>query len=107
MNLGNCLCSELQILAALVNNIAGFFTYMATNGPVPVDSTITTEAQLSAIPTTGLTVPVLKLWVLEADGSLQAWRLLAGTDASVAGSIRRPDDYNAVTNAKVWYRASS
>lgn len=75
-------------------------------GTTGVDATVTTLAELAAIPTVNLTPPVVKLWVLEADGTSQIWRLLAGTDATVAGSIQRPDDYSA-GNQKCWYRASS
>jgi len=74
-------------------------------GSTGVDASITTEAQLAAIVTTNLTVPAIKVWVLDADLTVQIWVLKAGTDASVSGSVRRPDDYNASTNAKVWYRA--
>jgi hypothetical protein len=69
-----------------------------------VDATITTEAQLAAIITSNLTVPKVKVWVLAADKTLQVWVLQAGTDANIAGSVRRPDDYNGSTNAKVWYK---
>lgn len=77
-----------------------------TGGNSGVDPSITTLAQLAAVPTINLTPPVVKVWILEADGSTQVWRLLAGTDATVSGSIQRPDDYAASTNEKVWYRAS-
>jgi hypothetical protein len=36
------------------------------------------------------------------DGVLEQYRLRAGTDAEASPWIIRPDDYNAVTNAKVW-----
>ena len=77
-----------------------------TGGNTGVDASITTLAQLAAIPTTNLTPPVVKVWVLEADGTSQVWRLLASTAATVAGSIQRPDDYSA-SNEKVWFKASS
>lgn len=35
VNLGACLCSELQILATLNNNISGFFTWFVANGNTP------------------------------------------------------------------------
>ena len=76
-----------------------------TGGNTGVDSTITTLAGLAAIPTVNLTPPVVKVWVLEADGTSQVWRLLTSTAATVAGSIQRPDDY--ATSGKVWFKASS
>lgn len=78
-----------------------------SGGTTGVDKSVTTLTLLAAIPTVNLTVPVVKLWIQESDGTLQAWRLLAGTDATVAGSIQRPDDFNAVTNGRVWYHAES
>lgn len=66
---------------------------------------ITSLATLSAISTTALTVPVIRLWIQTSDGTSQMWVLKTGTDATDTGSVQRPDDYNASTNAKVWYRA--
>lgn len=74
-------------------------------GSTGVDSSITSEATLAAVITANLTVPVVKVWVNAADLTIQVWVLKAGTDATSAGSVRRPNDYNASTNAKVWYRA--
>lgn len=104
VNLGSCLCSEPQILAALNNNIAGFFTWFANNGGGVVDPNLDTWAELAAIPTTSMTVGTVKIWVDSSTGILKATQLLAGTDATdTASGIQRPDDYNAATNAKVWY----
>lgn len=75
-------------------------------GSTGVDATITSEAGLAAVTTTNLTVPVIKVWVNAATVTLQVWLLKAGTDATEAGSVLRPTDYNASTNAKVWYRAA-
>ena len=69
-----------------------------------VDSSITTLAGLAAIETSALTLDSIKLFYNAADDEVQAWQLRAGTDATVAGSIQRPDDYNAGSNARVWYR---
>lgn len=68
-------------------------------------ASITSLATLSAISTTGLTVPVIRLWIQTSDGTSQMWVLKTGTDATDTGSVQRPDDYNASTNAKIWYRA--
>ena len=76
-----------------------------TGGSTGVDASITTLAGLAAIPTVNLTPPVLKVWVLEADGTSQVWRLLTSTAATVAGSVQRPDDW--ATSGKVWFKASS
>lgn len=40
-----------------------------------------------------------------ADGTTTIWQLNYGTDAeNIPGGVVRPDDYNALTNAKVWKR---
>lgn len=69
-----------------------------------VDSTITTLAGLAAIETSALTLDSIKLFYNEDDDEVQAWQLVAGTDATVAGSIQRPDDFNDPGNARVWRR---
>lgn len=69
-------------------------------------SNVSTLAELAAIQTTNKSVPYVILWVQESDGTSETWRLLASTAATGDG-IQRPDDYNASTNAKVWFKASS
>ncbi len=71
-----------------------------------VDANIDTLAELAAIPTINLTPPVIKVWVLEADGTTQTWRLLAST-AATADGVQRPDDYASPGNAKVWFKAAN
>lgn len=90
-----------------VDQPTGAVTVSATgmSGPSGVDPDVTSLAELSAVATVALTPPVVKVWVQESDGTMQTWRLLAGTDATVPGSIQRPDDYGG-GNQKVWYRAS-
>lgn len=57
---------------------------------------------LAAIPTTVLPTP----YVIEVTiGYDQRWELQAGTFATAVG-VQRPNDYNAVTNAKVWVQIS-
>lgn len=70
-----------------------------------IDTTITDEAHLAAIPTALLTPPVIRVWVQYVDNTTQTWILRNGMDAAEAGSVVRPNDYNGSTNAKVWYRA--
>lgn len=103
VNLGACLCSELQILAALNNNIAAFFTWFSNNGGDVVDPTITSWSDLAGIATVSMAVGSLKIWVDSATGVLKATQLLAGTDATDTDSgIQRPNDYDPA-NPKVWY----
>lgn len=105
VNLTNCRCSEAQVLQALNNNIVNFFAWFAANGGVAVDTSITSWAQLAAVPTTILDAGAIKLWVNSADLSFKIVQLRAGTDATdTANGIQRPNDYNAATNAKVWYQ---
>lgn len=79
-----------------------FSSGVASSG---VDPSISSLANLAAIPTTVLTPPVIKVWIESTDLLSQTWILKAGTDATIAGSVQRPDDFNPATNAKVWYRA--
>ena len=85
--------------------------YDVSIAPVPgpisgsgVDPYVTSETLLAAVATTELTVPIVKVWVNAATGLSEIWRLLAGSDAAVAGAIVRPDDYDA-TDPKTWYKA--
>lgn len=102
VNLGACLCSELQILATLNNNISRFFTWVAANGGAPVDPSISSWAQLAAIPTVGDAAGSIKIWVESATGILRATQLLVGSDATdTASGIQRPDDW--ASSGLVWY----
>lgn len=88
-------------------------------GDVPVDSgggdvssgvdvTIQSTDDLASIATTDIDIgsaDAVKMWIDEATGVFQVWQLEAGTDADDPfGGVVRPDDFNAVTNAKVWYK---
>ena len=62
---------------------------------------------LEAVPTAGLTAPVLR--TLAVGSELQNWLLVAGTDATDTDANgnpahQRPNDFNASTNAQVWVR---
>lgn len=108
VNLGDCMCSKNQILAAINNNLYNALTAILTGGGgIPVDASITSWAQLAAIPTASLAVPVIKIW-REASTSLYHFTiLLAGTDATdTANGLQRPNDYGA-GNQKVWYQQGS
>jgi hypothetical protein len=76
------------------------------DGPGLVDPTITSWALLAAVVTAGLTVPRVIVWVESTTKSSHISQLRAGTDATdTASGIQRPSDYNAGTNAVVWYDA--
>ena len=103
VNMGACLCTPMQILAAINNNVSGFFTWYANSGGAPFNYSITTWAELAQLPTVNVTVGAIQLWVDSVDGVLKATQLLAGTDATdTAQGVQRPDDYSA-GNQKVWY----
>lgn len=105
VNLGECLCSEAQILAALNNNLYNALSAILTGGGITVDASITSWAQLQAVPTAGLAVPVIKIWRESTTSLYHFTVLLAATDATdTANGIARPSDYNGATNAKVWYQ---
>ena len=70
-----------------------------------IDTNIHTLADLAAITTTNLIAPCIRVWILAADGTTQVWQLLASSAATSEGIVR-PNDWNALTNAKVWFRAS-
>jgi len=80
--------------------------------PVPViavtiNPAITSWADLAAIATTGLAVGTAYAWVEASTLILKATVLLTGTAATdTAEGIQRPADYNASTNAKVWFGAA-
>lgn len=69
-----------------------------------IDPSITTTGDLAAILTAGVAAPIIKIWVDANDGTSQVWILRDSTAATEAG-VQRPNDYNASTNAKVWFRA--
>lgn len=58
---------------------------------------------LAHVPTTAIPVP----YAVEVlvDGITQSWTLRASTDANdPTNGVLRPNDYNATTNARVWFR---
>ena len=57
---------------------------------------------LESVTTVGLQVPRWYQFLRATDGILYYFKLRAGTDANSGDDIRRPDDYHAVTNAKVF-----
>jgi hypothetical protein len=63
---------------------------------------------LDGLITAGVSAPKVYILTITTGGYLtqQVWALVTGTDAAVAGTIVRPTDYNASTNAKVLKRIS-
>ena len=108
VNIGQCLCSEAQILAALNNNIVDFFeAYGGGSGLVPINNSVHSWAELAAVPTVAASVPTIMLWFETATSLYRVTVLQAGTDATdTANGIQRPDDYSGA-NQKVWYQAGS
>lgn len=88
----------------------GVATYSApgeTSGtPAKWDAGITSLSDLAAVITTTLATGTIRAWIQASDGTEQVWRLIASTEATADG-VQRPNDYNADTNAKVWFKASS
>lgn len=104
VNLGECKCSEAQILAAINNNLYEALSSILGGGGLPVDASITSWADLAAVSTVDLDVPVIKIWRESATSLYHFTVLLAGTDATdTANGIQRPADYTA-SNQKVWYQ---
>ena len=64
-------------------------------------------ADLAAVPTFYLVLPVVKIWVEEATGIRQTVRLLRSTtQTDLASGILRPNDYDPALNPRVWFRAT-
>ena len=83
----------------------GEYGGVAPTYPVVINSNITSWAQLAAVGTTALSVSSVIAWIEAATLILMVTQLLAGTDATnTAAGVQRPSDYNASTNAKVWYQ---
>lgn len=78
------------------------YTYTQAKWDIGIQSL----TDLAAVSTIHLTPPVIRAWINADDGTEQVWRLLANTAATTDG-IQRPNDYDDVTNAKVWFKASS
>ena len=64
---------------------------------------VATEILLSAVVTVGLAQRSIQEIFTTAEAHSR-WILRAGTQATVAGQYRRPDDYNAATNIVYWQR---
>lgn len=79
----------------------------ATSSAASWDAGITSLVDLVAVVTTNLVTPTIRAWIKAADGTEQVWRLLASTEESNFETILRPNDYDSISNAKVWYKSSS
>lgn len=76
---------------------------MANNSPT-VDPGVTSLVQLLQVSTVNLSVPFMKVWINVADGTSQIWVLMA---YGGGGGCQFPNDYNASTNNKAWYKSST
>jgi hypothetical protein len=72
-----------------------------SGGAGSYDMTITSLAGLAAKPTVALPFNTLLTVIINAE--MQDWQLISGNNATSTG-IQRPNDYNASTNMKVWFR---
>jgi hypothetical protein len=57
---------------------------------------------LDGITTVGQTVGCIVEYIHPTTGQIMGWVLETSTQATIAGQYRRPLDYNASTNTKVW-----
>jgi hypothetical protein len=73
-----------------------------SGGAGSYDSTITSLALLAAKATVALPVNTTIITVIIST-EMQDWQLVAGSNTTSTG-IQRPNDYNASTNIKVWFR---
>jgi hypothetical protein len=72
-----------------------------SGGSGSYDATITSLSLLAAKATVALPANTLLTVIISAE--MQDWQLIAGSNATSTG-IQRPNDYNASTNIKVWFR---
>lgn len=84
---------------------------MTEPGPAESNNTGQDRSDISAVTGAGSLVEeatvdltVGQVYRFEADGEYQTWKLRGGTLATETATKKRPDDYNASTNAKYWER---
>ena len=75
--------------------------------PAMWDAGITSLTDLAAVVTTGLAVGTIRAWINAADGTEQIWRLIASAYLAPSAGVQPPNDFNADTKAKIWFKASS
>lgn len=72
-----------------------------------IDTNIHSVAELAMVATVNLIAPSIRIWINTEDSTEQVWQLLA-SDVSVASEgVQPPNDFNAVTNAKCWFRSAT
>lgn len=78
---------------------------LAGGNPSGIDTSITSVTDLAAVPTTQLTLPVIKEWINAADGTFQVWYGYLST-AETGDGIQRANDF---TDARpfTWFRSST
>ncbi len=87
-------------LTLLADNIAGGGGGAGVSG---VDATLTSTADLTAIPMVGKTPPILKVFSNETSLTMEMWRALASSAADdPTNGVARADDW--ATSGIVWFR---
>lgn len=83
------------------------YIYQVPQAPeAEAEQEITSWATLAELPTVALATGTIKLWVDSASGVFIVTQLRVGVDATdVPSGIQRPSDFDATTNARVWYSA--
>ncbi len=71
-----------------------------------IDTNIHSVAELAMVTTTNLIAPSIRIWINAEDSTEQVWQLLA-SDAVTAEGVQRPNDWNSITNLKVWFRSAT
>lgn len=85
-----------------------FYIACAPGTAVVTPSTdIQSWADLAAIPTIGLPIPQLRIWVDSTALVFRATQLRESTDATdTASGIQRADDFDATSNPRVWFQSN-
>jgi len=97
------LLSILLVLAVVVISFSQSPRYeIMLNRPDITGLTGGGSTNLDGVTTTGLSIGTIVLVYDHSSGITRIYRLLSGTDAENSPLVIRPDDFNAVSNAKVW-----
>lgn len=79
--------------------------YVQQNNSGPDPAVTSWDDLENNVPTLGIPVPLLKIWIEAATGLVKTTRLLASTEETDrANGVQRPRDYGE-QNHKVWFAA--
>lgn len=88
---------------------AAVYNNPGTTGGTPAkwDAGITSLTDLAAVVTTNLPAGTIRAWIQASDGTEQVWRLVADLAGVIGPGVQPPNDWNASSNTRSWFKASS